>query len=169
MRAHRGIQVWQLLSLRNWNHCRDGRCESFMMTVITTRFWYWPRLIHWKIDEKTWQHGSSRNKSSPPTLYLTINYLRHVTLNLLTNSETLNVNSLKSPTLTDLGNLLFHILWQFKNNFTIFFISLRLYTVFNCYDVHIHVYYVFSAIVCLIVSYSPIHITVIQHLCWNNY
>jgi len=43
--------------LRRWNHCRDGRCKSFVMTVITKCSWYWPRSIHWKIDEKTWQHG----------------------------------------------------------------------------------------------------------------
>ena len=72
MCAQCGIQVWQLLSLRNWNHCRDGRCKSFVMTVITTCVWYWPRSIHWKIDEESWQHGSSRNKSSPLTLYWTI-------------------------------------------------------------------------------------------------
>jgi len=46
-----------------------------------------------------------------------------VKLNLLTNSETLNVISLKSPVLADLGNLLSRILWQFINNFTVFYLS----------------------------------------------
>jgi len=59
----------------------------------------------------------------------------------------------KSPVLTDLGNILSCIPWQFINNFTIFYLCPFVYC-FNCYNVHIHVCYVFIASVCLIICYS---------------